>query len=69
MFKREFLDKIVKRQSGQVLSFKGDTDVLEEMQKAVKACASKMDEKFYELPTDYLGQTVEGTATAAKPVE
>jgi hypothetical protein len=39
------------------------------MQKAVKACASKMDEKFYELPTDYLDQTVEGTATAAKPVE
>lgn len=69
MFKREFLDKIVKRQSGQVLAFKGDTDVLEEMQKAVKACVSKMDAQFYELPADYLGQAVERTATAAKSAE
>lgn len=31
LFKREFVDKIVKRKPDQVLSFKGDTDVLEEM--------------------------------------
>ena len=43
MFKTGFIDKIVKRDREQVLAFKGDTYVLEEMQKAVKACGKKLD--------------------------
>jgi hypothetical protein len=50
VFKREFIDKVVKRKPDQVLAFKGDSDVLEEMQKAVRAIAGKMDAKFYQLP-------------------
>lgn len=53
LFKREFIDKVVKRKPDQILDFKGDSDVLEEMQKAVKACSSKLDSAFYELPADY----------------
>ena len=38
--------------------FRSDSDVLEEMQKAVKAIAGKMDAKFYSLPSDYLSSPV-----------
>lgn len=47
LFKREFVDKIVKRKADQILDFKGDSDVLEEMQNAIKACGSKLDAAFY----------------------
>lgn len=60
LFKREFIDKIIKRKPDQILDFKGDSDVLEEMQKAVKACGSKLDGAFYELPADYVGVGSEG---------
>lgn len=53
LFKREFVDKLVKRKPDQKLDFKGDSDVLSELQKSLKACAHKMDAKFYELPSDY----------------
>ena len=35
LFKREFIDKLVKRKPDQVLPYKGDTDLLSEMQKAI----------------------------------
>lgn len=66
LFKKEFVDKVVKRKPDQVLAFKGDTDVLQEMQNAVKACAPKLDAVFYELPKDFAEVPV---STASKQAQ
>ena len=58
LFKRELLDRVIKD------DWAGDADVKDELVKAIKAVAPKLDSDYYELPADFLSQE-----TVEAPVE